>query len=151
MAHSYLSVKKENTERILVVTDSILNLFMYFFDESVNKNELDVNQLEIYNHYVYELNQMNTSFIDLKLEEIFQDNKLCIWYIAVLSNLESSMEVYDDFIDNNYLNKITKLKKQYSRPIEVNKFRRLINDIGWLLYKDNRLPSNEFRWFEDSL
>ncbi len=150
MAHSYTSVKRENIERILVVTDSTLHLFMYLFVETVNVYELDDSQLEIYNHYVYELDQVNTSFIDLKLEAIYQDAKLNAWYISVLSNLESSLKVYKDFIDNNYLNKLSKLKMQYGRPIEVKKIRNLINDIRWLLYKENILPSHEFKWFEDS-
>lgn len=149
MAHTFLSVRNYASERTLAVTDSLLHLFIYFFNEKIIKDELEEMQLEIYNHYYIELLQMNNSFIDLKLQEIFNSNNLRTWYLSNLSHLTSSIEFFGDFLDNNELNKIDRLKKEYARPIKVIKLKNLINDINWLLCKENISPSAEFKWFEN--
>jgi hypothetical protein len=151
MAHSYLSVKNSSTERTVSVTDSILRVFMYFFNESVDENHLVDNQLEICRHYNLELAQVNTSFIDLKLQAIHENSTLVAWYTSVLARLAVSLESYNGLIDNNYLNELSKLKKadiRYTRPIEVSRLKNLINDIHWLLCKTEK-PSGDFKWFEN--
>lgn len=152
MAHSFLSVEDAGTERTICVTDSILRLFMYLFNEAINKNGLTYNQLGIYNHYELELVQVNTSFINVKLQEVYQEDELMNWYTSMLYKLSTSLDSYGNAIDNNYLNEIGKLKKddnRYTRPIEVSKLKNLINDLHWVLGKENVYPSGDFKWFEN--
>ncbi len=124
---------------------------MYLFIEAINKSGLTQNQLNIYNHYELELKQVNTSFIDFKLQEIYEDTELMSWYTLALDTLSSSLDSNGKAIDNNYLNEIKELKKNdsnYTRPIEIGKLKNLINDLYWVLGKENIYPSDDFKWFE---
>ena len=151
MAHSYIYTKNSKTERTIAVTDSLLHVFMCFFNESINKAELSKEQTEICNHYVYELDAMNTSFIDLKLQEIYDNDQLLNWYSSTLLKLKSIIDPYGKAIDHGIINELPKLKKKFVRPLDTNRLKNLVNDIFWILNKENAIPSEDFNWFEDPL
>lgn len=148
MAHSYLTVRNSFTERTICATDSILRIFLYFFGETVDRKKISIAKLEICNHYDLELAQVNASFIDLKLAEIHNSDELKTWYVDELLKVASSWDGYGEFIDNNYLNTISQIGKHYTRAIEINKLKNLINDLCWLLSKENSYPSDDFKWLE---
>ena len=151
MAHSYISVNNSITERTICATDSILHVFMYFFSTVLKDRKLNIKEQEIYNHYDLELVELHTSYINLKLNEIYGDDKLKSWYLLMLDEVKLLMNPYGEFIDNNYLNSLPKLNKEYSRPIPVEKLKNLINDLMWLLNKRNVYPSEDYKWMESPI
>ena len=149
MAHSYISVNNLDTERTICATDSLLNVFMYFFMQKALDSELDHDGKKIYEHYELELKELHISFIDLKLEEIYKNVKLKIWYSEVLNNLNVFVGSLGEQIDNNLLNGLPELNKKYSKPIPTKKIKSLINDLKWLLCMENVFPSEEYNYWEE--
>lgn len=151
MAHSFIFVKNAKTDKTIAVTDSLLHVFMYFFNESINMSELSEEEIEIRNHYAYEMDAINTSFIDLKLQEVYDNNRLLLWYFIVLLKLNSLFNSFGGVIDHNTINELPNFKKKFVRPLDTNKLKNLVNDIFWLLNKENTIPSEDFKWFEEPL
>ena len=148
MAHSFISVNISNTERTICVTDSILHLFMYFFNSEIRGHELSQKEQVIYDHYELEIIEVHTSYIDLKLDEVSSSMELKKWYSSILDKLSFFIRSFGESIEESYLNGLSGLNKKFNKPIAVKKMSNLINDLLWLLSEENRCPSEEYKWME---
>ena len=159
MAHSYIYAKNSlNTERSVAIPDGALNLFMYFFNEVAKpKIRPNSNESKICEHYNIELMEVHTSYMDVLLQEISEDRHLKNWYLSMLTRLELRIVEFGEYIDNQYLNQTPELLVGYApgvvfpEPIPVSILKNLINDIYWVLNEGERIPSGQYKWFEENI
>lgn len=130
------------------MTDSILHVFMYFFNDEANKLNISPKKRIIIDHYELELNELNTSFIDLKLNDVYSEIELKKWYLLILEKINISISSFGTLIAADYLNNVKGLKKQFNKPIPVVKINNLIKDLTWILNEDINTPSEEYKWYE---
>ncbi len=149
MAHSFIFSKNKTTERTIGVLDSLLHVFMYFFNDSIKSTQMDEAERSIYEHYQLELSRPSTSSVDLMLQEVYDDPVLKSWYVSVLSRVNMTIELFGGNIDHDYLNSLN-IGITYGSPVSVAMVKTLINDIEWLLNIEGKSPSGEFKWFEES-
>jgi hypothetical protein len=85
------------------------------------------------------------------LEDIYKDSSLKHWYFSILIKMNELLDSFGDTIDPGYLNCPPNEEGQFSNPVSVFWLKDLINDILWVLNKDEASPSNRFKFFEDDL
>ncbi len=153
MAHSFIYAKHQTEfERNVKVHDSILQIFCHLFLKTVeSKQIIGGGQTKISVHYKEQLNEY-IGFIDLMLNEIAETADLKAWFMAVLYELQITLNEFGDYIDNVYLNNVPQLIKGYSpdrhvftEPYPVVILNSLLNDILWVL-NEKPNPSGVFKW-----
>ena len=108
--HSYISntieIENEKIERDLCVTDSMLELFMHFFNRVAKEQTKLTNEIEeITKHYDVEMTGVHGSFIDLKIEEVCKDKLVLEKYLDILNKMNSLLkDEFGEVIDAEYLN-----------------------------------------------
>ncbi|MCB2380461.1 hypothetical protein LGH70_22905 [Hymenobacter sp. BT635] len=135
--------------RTIAVRDSVLEVFMYLWLESLENETLTAEQQEVYAHYKREMTQGNYSFIDLWLGEIHVSPSLTEWYLGTLITLKDRLSKWVPTIDHHFLNGLKLWRREYSRPFPVILMYFLINDLQWLFYQEGMRPSENFKWFEE--
>jgi len=159
MAHSYISVENNsNIERRVAVPDGALDLFMYFFNEVAEpKVKPNSDEIKVCEHYKIELLEKHSSYKEVLLQEITEDKHLKDWYLLMLSQLESKIDEFGEYIDSQYLNQIPELLVGYVagsiflEPVPTSTLKNLINDIYWVLNERERIPSGQYKWFEENV
>ena len=155
MAHSFIYAENNrNTERSVKVLDSVLRIFMIFFND-ISKQDTTANDIEskICKHYHVELLEYHTSFMDVMLQKVYDNPGLKSWYLSILLLMESRLDDLNEYIDNNYLNQLTQsqgLDDNYPQPVKVFFVKNLINDIYWVLLERDT-PSGYYKWFETNI
>ena len=152
MAHSFIHAKNQNTERSVALPDSLLRIFIYFFNVVLKQQgSLSARENKIYKHYIIELIEVHTSYMDLLLEEISNNRQLKRWYLSILSQLELKLGDFDGYINHEYLNQVPELligyppnTEVFTKPIPVLTLKNLINDICWVLNEDDRHKTRAF-------
>jgi hypothetical protein len=147
MGHTFLSVSNDPPERMIAAPDSILEVFMYLWLESIDYAGLTAKQQQVYWHYWQEMPQENSSCMDLWLEEIYANPSLTKWYLGTLVALKAELSRWVPKIDYELLNGLNYWSKQYTGPFPVIFLYYLINDLQWLFYQEGVRPSEHFKWF----
>ncbi|AFM06192.1 hypothetical protein Fleli_3888 [Bernardetia litoralis DSM 6794] len=152
--HSYISneIEIEKIERDLRVTDSMLELFMHFFNRVAKEQTKLTNEIEeITKHYDVEMTGVSRSFIDLKIEEIYKDKLMLNEYLAILNETSHLLNYeFGEFVHPDYLNNTENYYKE-GNNISVKRIISLINDLFWLMNIENYKVSNDFKWYETKL
>jgi hypothetical protein len=160
MGHSFINAKiNSNTERSVSVPDGVLHIFMYFFNEIAYRNvQPNSPESQVCEHYQLELAEVHSTWIEAMLQEISENTQLLYWYLSILSQLETKLDSFGEYIDNNYLNQIPELlvgcnpgQLVFTGPVEVAVIKDLINDIYWVLGEEGRTPSGNYVWFIEKI
>ena len=147
--HTYLSVSDASSERTIAVPDSLLELLLYCWLESVDYGTLTPAQREVVAHYAQELPRGNHSFMDLQLAEIHATPSLTPWYLSTLTAVQRTLEALGPTIDHQFLHELARWPRQYEKPIAVSVLSDLLNDLRWLLHQQGVQPSGHFKWFAE--
>lgn len=154
--HSYISntieIKNEKIERYLCVTDSMLELFMHFFDRVANEQHQLTNELEeITKHYDIEMTGVHGSFIDLKVEEIYNNKIAFEQYLNILNKIEVVLkEEFREFVNADYLNNAKNYRRE-GNNISAKKVILFLNDLRWLMNIKGIIASNNWKWYEEKV
>lgn len=147
--HTLLSVRDDPGARMIAVTDSVLEVFMYLWLETFDPEFLTAEQHAVYAHYQQELPQGNHSYMDLWLEEIYLNPSLTEWYLSTLATLRNTLSIWPPAIDHHFLNGLNIWQRHYVSPFPVMIICHLINDLQWLFYQEGVRPSENFKWFAE--
>ena len=154
--HSYISntieIENEKIERDLCVTDSMLELFMHFFNRVANEQNQLVDEIEeITKHYDIEMTGVHGSFIDLKIEEISKDKLILNEYLAILNEMSRLLNYeFGEFMHPDYLNNAEYYRRK-GNNVSVKKIISLINDLFWLMNIPDYKLLNDFKWYEEKI
>jgi hypothetical protein len=159
MAHSFVFAENQNTKRIVGFPDSLLRIFIYFFNSVLEEHEsINSIQNEIYKHYRIELLEVHISDMDLLLGKVSGNKQLKSWYLSTLSRLELKLNEFGADINPEYLNQVPELLIGYpadsivfNLPIPVLRLMNIINDIYWVLDEGEYMPSGQYIWFEENI
>jgi hypothetical protein len=143
MGHTFLSVSNDPPERMIAAPDSILEVFMYLWLESIDYAGLTAGVLALLAGNAPRKFVVHGLMAGRNLREP-QLNKVVPRHLVAL---KAELSRWVPKIDYELLNGLNYWSKQYTGPFPVIFLYYLINDLQWLFYQEGVRPSEHFKWF----